>query len=61
MRMACVKSMARMVSPSSSSSSHLSSGSALGSMNGVLQHWHCVNINFLVFQLTSGLCLASQS
>ncbi len=54
------KSMARMVSPSSSSSSHLSSGSASGSTNGVLQHWQCANINPPIFQLMIGLCWVNQ-
>ncbi len=40
MRIACVKSIARMVSPSSSSSSHLSLGSASGNANKVFRHWH---------------------
>ncbi len=40
MRIACVKSIARMVSPSSSSLSHLSSGSASGNANGDFRHWH---------------------
>ncbi len=61
MRIACVKSIARIVSPSSSSSSHLSLGSASGNTNGDFQHWHRANVNPPDFQLMIGLCRFSQS
>ncbi len=56
-----MKSITRMVSPSSSSSSDLSSGSASGNVKGDFRHWHWANVNPPDFQLMIGLCRASQS